>query len=105
MHPNYCRITILLVFDLCSSLAYFMMTHPLPIAGKLPIKTLVASQLPTNSHVLLSCVCVCVCVCACMCWCFHACKLGLIKMTLFGKLLDKNTNHCDKNSNKVQQLL
>ena len=38
MHPNYCQITILLVVDLCSSLAYFMMTQPLPIAGKLPIK-------------------------------------------------------------------
>ena len=35
---------------LCSSLAYFMMTHPLPIASKLPIKTLVARQLPTNIH-------------------------------------------------------
>ena len=34
MHPNYCQITVLLVVDLCSSLAYFMMTHPLPIAGK-----------------------------------------------------------------------
>ena len=49
MHPNYWQITILLVVDLCSSLAYFMMTQPLPIAGKLPIKTLVAKQLPTNS--------------------------------------------------------
>ena len=48
MHPNYWQITILLVVDLCSSLAYFMMTQPLPIAGKLPIKTLVAKQLPTN---------------------------------------------------------
>ena len=38
MHPNYWQITILLVIDLCSSLAYFMMTQPLPIAGKLPIK-------------------------------------------------------------------
>ena len=38
MHPNYCQVTILLVVDLCSSLAYFMMTQPLPIAGKLPIK-------------------------------------------------------------------
>ena len=38
MHPNYCQITILLVVDLCSSLVYFMITHPLPIAGKLPIK-------------------------------------------------------------------
>ena len=38
MHPNYCQITILLVVDLRSSLAYFMMTHHLPIAGKLPIK-------------------------------------------------------------------
>ena len=51
MHPNYWQITILLAVDLCSSLAYFMMTHPLPIAGKLPIKTLVAKQLPTNVHV------------------------------------------------------
>ena len=50
MHPNYCQNTILLVVDLCSSLAYFMMTQPLPIAGKLPIKTLVARQLPTNVH-------------------------------------------------------
>ena len=50
MHPNYCQITILLVVDLCSSLAYFMVIQPLPIAGKLPIKTLVARQLPTRSH-------------------------------------------------------
>ena len=52
MHPNYWQITILLVVDLCSSLSYFMMTQPLPIAGKLPIKTLqlVARQLPTNTH-------------------------------------------------------
>ena len=27
-----------------------MMTHPLPIAGKSSIKTLVARQLPTNKH-------------------------------------------------------
>ena len=27
-----------------------MMTQPLPLAGKLPIKTLVARQLPTNVH-------------------------------------------------------
>ena len=53
MHPNYWQITILMVIDLCSSLAYmyFMMTQPLPIAGKLPIKTLVAKQLPTNIHI------------------------------------------------------
>ena len=51
MHPNYWQITILLVVDLCSSLAYFMMTQPLPIAGKLPIKTLVAKQLPTNNYI------------------------------------------------------
>ena len=37
MYPNYCQITILLVVDLLSSLAYFMMTHPLSIASKLPI--------------------------------------------------------------------
>ena len=35
MHTYY-----LLVVDLCSSLTYFMMTQPLPIAGKLPINTL-----------------------------------------------------------------
>ena len=28
-----------------------MMTHPLPIAGKLPIKTLVVRQLPTNIYI------------------------------------------------------
>ena len=49
MHANYWQIIILLVVDLCSSLAYFMMTQPLPIAGKLPIKTLVAKQLPTTN--------------------------------------------------------
>ena len=48
MHPNYCQITILLVVDLCSSLAYFIMTQPLPIPGKLPIK-LGTRQLPTNT--------------------------------------------------------
>ena len=53
MHPNYCQIlTILLVVDLCSSLPYFMMNQPLPIASKLPIKTLVARQLPTNMYAL-----------------------------------------------------
>ena len=50
MHPNNWKITILLVVDLCSSLAYFMMTQPFPIAGKLSIKTLVARQLPTSMH-------------------------------------------------------
>ena len=50
MHPNYCQITILLVVDLCSSLAYFMVTQPLPITGKFPIKTLVAKQLQTKCH-------------------------------------------------------
>ena len=30
-----------------------MMIHPLPVTGKLPIKTLVARQLPTNVHVRL----------------------------------------------------
>ena len=38
------------VVDLRSLLAYFIMTHPLPVAGKLPIKTLVAKQLPINTH-------------------------------------------------------
>ena len=53
MHPNYCQITILLVVDLYSSLAYCIMTQPLPIAGKLPIKTLVAGQLPTNTYICI----------------------------------------------------
>ena len=50
MHPNYWQLTILLLVDLCSSLAYFMTTQPLPIAGKLPIRTLVARQLPINMY-------------------------------------------------------
>ena len=58
MHPNYWQITILLVVDLCSSLAYFMMTQTLPIASKLPIKTLVAKQLPTSTVVHVY-VCTC----------------------------------------------
>ena len=33
MHPDYWQITILLVVDLCLSLADFMMTQPLPIAA------------------------------------------------------------------------
>ena len=57
IHPNYWQITILLVVDLCSSLDYFMMTQPLPIAGKMPIKTLVAKQLPTNHHLVLDGLC------------------------------------------------
>ena len=38
-------IADLLVVDLRSLLAYFVMTHSLPVAGKLPIKTLVCRQL------------------------------------------------------------
>ena len=53
VHPNYA--TDLLVVDLRSSLAYFMMTHPLLIVNKLPIKTLVAKQLPANIHTCMSC--------------------------------------------------
>ena len=45
MHPNYSQITILLVVDPLSSLAYPMMTNLLPIVSKLPIKTVVARQL------------------------------------------------------------
>ena len=52
MHPNYCQITHLLVVDPLSSLVYPMMTHLLPVANKLPIKPLVAKQLPTNIHVV-----------------------------------------------------
>ena len=36
------------IVDPCSSLAYFMMTQPLPIADKVPIKALVARQIPTK---------------------------------------------------------
>ena len=49
-YPNQCHVTDLLVVDLRSSLAYFMMTHPLLIAGKLLIETLVVRQLPTHTH-------------------------------------------------------
>ena len=54
VHPNLCYVTDLLVVDLHSSLAYFIMMHPLPVTSKLPIKkkktTLVAKQLLTNIH-------------------------------------------------------
>ena len=40
------------IVDLRSSLVltYFMMTHPLPVASKFPINTLVVRQLPTNTQ-------------------------------------------------------
>ena len=50
MHPNLRHVTILFVGS--SSLAYFMMTHPLSIASKLPIKASAARQLPTNTHTM-----------------------------------------------------
>ena len=50
MHPNYSQITILFVVDLYSPLAYFRMTHPFPVADTLPIKTLLAKQLPTKYY-------------------------------------------------------
>ena len=68
LHNSYLTVigvhaSILLVVDLCSLLAYFMMTQPLSIAGKLPIKTLVARQLPalyahayTDVHIHTLCV-------------------------------------------------
>ena len=49
VHPNY----LLLVVDLHLSLAYFMTTYSLPVASKLPIKTLVARQLPTSNIIHL----------------------------------------------------
>ena len=52
MHPNYCQISIMLVVDILSSLAYFMMTYSLHVPENLPIKTLVARQIPTNTYVL-----------------------------------------------------
>ena len=38
MHPNYCQLIILLVVDIFSSLAYFMMTHSLYVPENLPTK-------------------------------------------------------------------
>ena len=48
MHVVRSHMTLidLLVVDLHSLLAYSMMTHPLPVAGK----TLVSRQLPTHTH-------------------------------------------------------
>ena len=48
-HVHTHIVVDLLVVDLRSSLAYFMMTHPLPIAGKSPIESLLARQLPTHT--------------------------------------------------------
>ena len=53
MHRNNYQITILLVVDPLSSSAYPMMTHPSPVPGNLPIKTLVARQLPTSMYVCI----------------------------------------------------
>ena len=50
IHPNYSQITILLVVDFYSPLTYFRMTHPFPVADTLPIKTLVAKQLPSKYY-------------------------------------------------------
>ena len=50
MHPNQRLATNLLVNDLLSSLGYPMITHVPLVACNLPIKTLVARQLPTNTH-------------------------------------------------------
>ena len=38
VHPNQCHVTGLLVADLRSSVVYFMMTHPLLVAGKFAYK-------------------------------------------------------------------
>ena len=51
---KYTPITILLVDDPLSSSVCPMMTHPLPVAGNLPIKTLVARQLPTHMKYMCS---------------------------------------------------
>ena len=47
MHPSYSQTTILLIIDFLFVLAYFM-THP---PTKLPIKTVVARQLPINMYI------------------------------------------------------
>ena len=52
MHGQCTLIKCNLFVD-SSSLAYFMVTHPLSIASKLAVKSLVAKQLPTNVHVHL----------------------------------------------------
>ena len=53
VYPNYCQTTIFSLLLIVASLLswdYLVMTHPLLIAGNLPIKTLVRRQLPTNPH-------------------------------------------------------
>ena len=51
VHPNYCHITDLLVVDLCSSLAYFVFTLPLPVAAKFPIElSLLCNYQHTHTH-------------------------------------------------------
>ena len=63
VHVNPERYVIdLLVVDLHSSLAYLMMTH---LAGKLPLTTVVARQLPTKlwlMHVAYMYIIQCMCV-------------------------------------------
>ena len=62
--PQLCHVTDLLVVDLRLSLAYFMMTHPLPIAGKLPIKVRLLgnyhhTHTHTHTHILTYCMALC----------------------------------------------
>ena len=50
--PNQRHVPDLLVHvvNLSSSLTYFMVSHPLPLAGKWPINKTDARQRPTNVH-------------------------------------------------------
>ena len=53
VHEMHGLATILLAHDPLSLLAYSMITHTPPVAGNLPIKTLVARQWPTSMYMLL----------------------------------------------------
>ena len=51
MHPNQGLTIILLAHDPFSSVHYPTVTHAPPVAGNLPIQTLVARQWPTTHDV------------------------------------------------------
>lgn len=50
MHPNYCRVTDLLVDHPLSPSGYLMITRAHSVADKLPVKALVAWRLRTHAH-------------------------------------------------------
>ena len=52
VQPNKCHVTDVCVHDHLSSLGYPMIIYTHPIVKNLPIKTLVARRLQTNTHTL-----------------------------------------------------